>query len=317
MSRMSGVDGAFLAMETATAHMHIAAVLVLEPASADENLGIAFQVERIRNLLEERIHLLPKFRQRILRVPFGLQHSVWADDPNFDMDFHVRRACLLPPGGQGELSDMVAEIAGRPLDMDKPLWELHVVQGLDSGHLALIFKVHHAVVDGVSGAEAIRSLFDLGPVGETVEPGPIWDPAPLSRDPEILVNAVSALLRQPERALGIIERSAGAWRRRTDRNRRLREEEEISAPPGVFTAPMTSLNGTITSHRRIAFAEVGLDEVKLVGKVFGVKVNDVILCAASGALRQALLNRDETAENPLVALVPISTRGSHHGKRFW
>ncbi len=310
MERLSGMDAAFLALETDTMHMHVGAVMVFDPASshADDDLPGRY-VDRLRAVIDERIHLVPPLRRRVVRVPFGLNHPVWVEDPQFDLDHHLRRASLPAPGGPTELAAFVADIASRPLDQSSPLWEMHVVEGLESGHVAVIPKVHHAVFDGSSGVEVVASFLDAGPVPSAVPAPPRpWRPEPIPTETELIGSAVSSLVRQPERAAGVLRRTFSAVHDLAERNRRLREEDDILPPPAPFRAPRTSLNGAISPHRRFAFSQVPLDEIRTVRRVFGGTVNDVVLAAVAGALRRLLAERGERLEEPIVAMVPMSRR---------
>jgi WS/DGAT/MGAT family acyltransferase len=311
MERLSGMDAAFLAMETATMHLHVAAVLVVDPSACDvDGLG-AQHFDRVRRVVEERIHLVPLLRKRVVRVPFGLHHPVWVDDARFDLDFHLRRASLPSPGGPGDLAEFVADVAGRPLDPDRPLWELHIVEGLESGHVALVPKVHHALFDGTAGSEVMSWFMDLEPSPRPVPPpSRPWRPEPQPTETELVGWAVSSLVRQPERAFESLRRTLGAAGNLAARNRRLREEDDVEPPPGPFRSPRTSLNGAISPHRRVALAEVTLDEIRSVRRVFGGTVNDVVLAAVAGALRRLLVERGERLEEPLVAMVPMSLRSA-------
>jgi len=290
-------------------HMHMAAVMVLEPPAHTSGEPPAVQAERLRAVVEQRLHLVPLLRRRVLQVPFGIHHPVWVDDPGFDLDYHFQRASLPAPGGPAELSGLVGGILSRPLDTERPLWEMHMVEGLDSGHLAVVPKLHHAVIDGVSGAETLAAFLDLGPEGRAV-PRRVspWRPQPLPGDLEILGHSLSSLAQQPERVVDSVRRTVGALRSLAERNRRLREEQETGPPPGPFRAPRTSLNGSISAQRRAAFTEVPLDDVRSVRRVFGGTVNDVVLAAVAGALRRLLVERGERLDEPLVAMVPMSAR---------
>ena len=265
--------------------------------------------ERVRRVVGERLHLVAPLRRRAVRVPFGLHHPVWIEDPDFDLDFHVRRSSLPAPGGPGELSTFVGDVAGRPLDLDRPLWEMHVVEGLESGHFAIVAKLHHATIDGASGAEALAAFFDLGPTARTVPPPATeWQPDDLPSERDLVTGALSSLTRQPERAAFALRRTVGALRGLAERNRRLREEDGVEPPPAPFSAPRTSLNGAISAHRRFAFLHAPLDDVQTVRNAFGGTVNDVVLACVAGALRRLLAERGEILDDPLVALVPMSTR---------
>ena len=153
MASLSGLDGAFLALESPTTHLQIMGTMVFDPT--DVPGGLSFR--RIRSLVDERVSLVPPFRMRMVEVPFGLQHPSLVEDPEFDLDYHVRRTSVPAPGGPVELTDLVADIASRPLDRSRPLWEFHVVEGLEHGQIGIIAKVHHAIIDGVSGAEILAA----------------------------------------------------------------------------------------------------------------------------------------------------------------
>ncbi|HUI02189.1 MAG TPA: wax ester/triacylglycerol synthase family O-acyltransferase [Acidimicrobiales bacterium] len=310
MDRLSGLDAAFLSLETGSMHFHVMAVMVLDPSAGMDGAPAPGRVfDRVRAVVGERIHLVPPLRRRVVRVPFGIHHPVWVEDPSFDLDYHVRRASLPVPGGPGELAAFVADVAGRPLAPDSPLWELHVVEGLDSGHVAVVAKVHHALFDGSSGVEVVAAFLDDGPVPRVVpSPSRPWRPDPVPTEAELMGAAVSSLLHQPERAAGALRRTFGAVRDLAERNRRLREEDDSAPPPAPFRAPRTSLNGAISPHRRFATVQVPLEDIRAVRRAFGGTVNDVVLAATAGALRRLLAERGERLDDPLVALVPMSTR---------
>jgi diacylglycerol O-acyltransferase len=310
VERLSGLDASFLAMETPTMRLHVSAVMVFDPGS--DSVGeTVLPFERVRQVVAERLHLVPPLRRRAVRVPFGLHHPVWVEDPDFDLDYHLRRSSVPAPGGPHELSSFVGEVAGRPLDLDRPLWEMHVVEGLESGHFAVVTKLHHATIDGASGAEVLATFFDLGPEPRVVPPPDRpWQPEPLPNDYDLVTGALSSLTRQPERAASAVRRTVGAVRGLSERNRRLREEEGIEPPPAPFRAPRTSFNGAISAHRRYAFLEAPLDDVLTVRKAFGGTVNDVVLACVAGSLRRLSAERGEVLDEPLVAMVPMSTRSS-------
>ena len=160
MDRLSGLDGAFLSLESPTTHLQILGALVFDPSEVDG--GVDFWT--VRRLIADRLPLVPPFRKRMVEVPFGLQHPAMVDDPDFELDYHVRRARLPEPGGRSELAALVADLASRPLDRGRPLWEFHVVEGLEHGRLAIVPKVHHSIIDGVSGAQVMAAFFDLSPI---------------------------------------------------------------------------------------------------------------------------------------------------------
>ena len=307
MERLSGLDACFFAMETPTMRLHVSAVLVFAPEVPPTPPARFF--ERVRLTVEQRLHLVPPFRRRIVRVPFGLHHPVWVEDPDFDLDYHLRRASLPAPGGPRELSGFVGDVASRPLDLDRPLWEMYVVEGLESRHCALVAKLHHCLIDGASGAETLATFFDLGPEPRAV-PSPVapWRPDVVPNEVELVAGALADMSHQPERAVTVLRRTVGAVMSLSERNRRLREERDLDPPPAPFRAPRSSLNGAISPHRRFAFLEVPLEDVAAVRLAYGGTVNDVVLAAVAGALRRLLQRRGEDLDDPLVALVPMSTR---------
>jgi diacylglycerol O-acyltransferase len=305
MQPLVGMDAAFLALETPTTPMHIGVALVLEPPEGTRSLfSPSTRYAQIRRVIEQRLHLIAPLRQRAVRVPFGLHHPVWVDDPDFDLDDHLSRASLPSPGGQAELDAFVAGVMSRQLDPDRPLWEMHVVEGLEGERTALVAKVHHAMLDGVSGASVLAAFLDLTPRTRVVELPPEWNPP----NTQMLRHAASSLARQPGSTLSTLQAGVEAVADLGMHNRELAGRGEQS-PPGFFAAPRTSFNGAVSNRKRFAGLSVPLEDVKLVGRVFESTVNDVLLACVSGGLRRLLAARGEEAEGSLVAMVPVSTRG--------
>jgi WS/DGAT/MGAT family acyltransferase len=299
---MSGLDGAFLAFESSTMHLHIAGVLVLDPSTTSGGLGF----RQIRHHVATRVDQVPPFRKRMVEVPFGIQHPALVDDPDFDLDFHLRRVSLPAPGGPGELAAVVGSIVERPLDRTRPLWEFHVVEGLEHGHLALVTKVHHSIIDGVSGTEVLAAFFDLSP---SVEDGERtdrdrWSPSEVPGEIDRLCSAIGGIPRQADRIARMLGSTARTARTVSSRNR----EAEGMPPPSPFMAPRTSINRSISPHRRVRFTEVPLADIDHVRRVLGGTVNDVVLAMAAGSLRFFFEQRHEPLEGSLVALVPVSVR---------
>jgi len=300
MQRLTGLDAAFLALETPSTHMHVMATMVLDPSDVPGG----FTVESMRKLIAERLPRLEPFRRRVVEVPFGVHHPVWIEDPDFDLDYHVRRAALPAPGGLDELAELTAEIAGRPLDRRRPLWELWVVEGLEHGHVGVIAKMHHAAIDGVLGVDLMTEIFDLERHPEP-KPPPEHEPAPerVPSDAELLVGAVTSIARQPLRAYRAVRNLTGSAVRVVQR---LRSEPVSAGVP--LTAPPSALNGILTPHRRVAFVSVPLADVKEVKQAFGVTVNDVVLAVCAGALRRYLDMRGQVPDKALLAAIPASVR---------
>ncbi len=309
MEPLDGLDASFLSLEAGNSRLHVAAVLVLDPPEGKRSLfSPSTRFAQVRRLVFRRLHLVPQLRQRAVRVPFGLHHPVWADDPEFDLDDHLRRASIPAPGGRRELDDLVADLLSRPLDPDRPLWEMVVVEGLEGGRSALVAKLHHAILDGVSGASVLAAFLDLGPRDRVVpfaeEP---WDPDPLPSGATLLRYAASGLVRQPEALVDTFIDGVDAMVGVAGHNRELAAAGS-SPPPALFSAPRTSLNGTLSSRRRYATIAVPLEDAKMIRSAFGTTINDVLLAAVGGALGRYLEARDEHPSGPLVAMVPVSTR---------
>lgn len=321
MERLTGLDGAFLSLESPTTHLQILGALIFDPTTVAG--GVSF--ERIRDTVAERVPLVPPFRQRLVDAPFGLQQAWLADDPDFDVDYHVRRVGLPAPGGRTELEEVVADLASRPLDRRRPLWEFHVVEGLEGGRIALVPKVHHAIIDGVSGAEVMAAFFDLSadpsprplfgppnkeeperePTAESAgASGPDWAPDSLPTEVDVLRELVASLPGHVEAVARTVGRSLQTFREVSDRNRTIGG----SLPPSPFEAPRTSINRAISARRRVAFGELPLRDVRRVREVLGGTANDVVLTVVAGALRGFFARRNEQPESSLVAFVPVSVR---------
>jgi diacylglycerol O-acyltransferase len=301
MKRLTGMDATFLYLETPAAHMHVAGTYVYDPG---ELSGQEF-FDRVRAGVEERLHLLEPYRQRLREVPFQIHHPLWIEDPDFDLDYHLRRAALPSPGGKAELAEFAAAEHARPLDRTRPLWEMVVVEGLEDGHIAVVAKTHHAAIDGASGVDITVNLLDLeadpAPVPPPDEP---WKPDRVPSDFEMLGFALNSLSRQPLAAVKATRRTAEAVLRVRRRNR----QPDVTAPPAPFSAPRTSINGPITAHRSFGMSEVSLDDVKALRTAFGGTVNDVVLALCAGALRRYFDDIGETLDASLLAMCPISVR---------
>lgn len=302
---MAGIDAAFLAVETPTNHMHVASLVLLDPSTAMATATGTWGFADLRALVASRLHLVAPFRRRVVEVPFGLEHPLWIEDPDFDLDHHLFRAALPAPGGEPQLAALAAQVASRPLDRSRPLWEMHLVEGLESGQVALLVKIHHAAIDGLLGAELLVQLLDLQPEMRTVAPeDPPWQPDAAPGVADLVTGALPSLVARPQALLDAARRTIDTVLAVRKRN----EEASDPPPPSPFTAPRTSINGPVTSLRRVAWAQVALDDVKAVKDAFACTVNDVVLAVCAGALRAYLAARDEHPDGDLVALVPVSVR---------
>lgn len=347
MQRLSGLDAGYLYLETPTSPMHISSLMVLDPSTAPNG----FDFESLRSLYQRRIHLAPPFRRRLVEVPLGLHHPIWVEDPDFDLDWHLRHIAVPAPGTMAELNELVGHLIAIPLDRTRPLWESWLIEGVEGDKVALLTKVHHAAIDGQAGEELIVSLLDLEPDDRTdqatdpaqppaqppVEPpaGPPagqpadgpgldvrdtpttpWQAEHVPSDVEMFGYAMVSLATQPWRMVKTTRRTAGAALRIRRTNR---STPSLAPPPAPFSAPRTSFNHSLTPHRSFATASIDLNAVKAVKNALGVKVNDVVLALCAGSLRRYLGGRDEHPDGSLVAMVPMSVRSDderdHGGNR--
>jgi len=301
--RLSGLDASFLHLEhDAATHMHVASCMVFEgpPPSHDE------LVEHV----EARLHLVPRYRQRLARVPFGQGRPVWVDDTHFNTRYHVQHHALPAPGGEQELKQLAGRAFSQQLDRNKPLWELWLVEGLADGRFALLGKTHHALVDGISGVDITTVLFDLAPEpAPTPRPETPWVPRPLPSDAQLLADALLERATVP----GEIARGLRATLRAPRRVAR-RLVDDLAAVgsftlPGVRGAPASPLNVPIGPHRRFDWDTERLERVKAIKDALGGTVNDVVLCTVAGGLGRYLrAHGHPTIDLVLRAMIPVSVR---------
>jgi diacylglycerol O-acyltransferase len=308
MQQLSGLDAAFLALEGPSMFGHVGSLCIIDPSSAAQPLTL----ERLTRVVASRLPLVPPFRRRLVQVPLGLDQPYWIDDPDFDIEFHVRELALPAPGSERQLADQAARLHARPLDRGRPLWELYLISGLEHGRMAIYTKVHHAAIDGVSGNDILGALLDLEPEGREL-PLADW---PRDRQPgniNLLARSALSWARQPWRATRLtieLLRSAPAVLRSPGRPRLPlidRDPGAVLARPSL-RAPKTPFNAPITPHRRVAFRELPLRDIKAVKNAAGLTVNDVVMALATGALRRWLEDHHALPDSPLVAAVPISVR---------
>src|SRR6478735_1753411 len=302
MDRLSGLDASFLYLETPSQLLHVCGVILLDPETIPE--GYAF--ETFKDELEKRIDGVPMFHRKLKQVPLGIDHPVWVDDEDFDIDRHVHRMALPTPGGEKELADLCGHMAGIPLDRSRPLWEFVVIEGLESGKVAVFTKMHHCTVDGVSGANAISFLCSLEPDAPPLESAPKGGAETRTPgDAELFARGLVTNLGKPVAVAKLVAPTTGVL---TKTIGRARSGTAMAAP---LRAPRTSFNGTITGHRTVALADVSLEKIKEIkNAVPGATVNDVVLTLCGGALRRYLDERGELPSSSLVASVPVSVRGA-------
>lgn len=317
METLDGLDATFLSLETETVHLQVGVVMVLDPPEGRRSLfSASTRFDQIGAHIERRLPLAPPLRRRVLSAPLGLHRPVWADDPDFDLADHLRRSRLPAPGGWGELEELVAEVMATPLPNDRPLWEMVVVEGLEHDRTAVVIKVHHALLDGVSGAELLAAFLDIGPRTPRIGPAPEpWDPPALPGPVELLRRGARGALGQPVSVLSGVQTLIEAGLGLSERNQHL-ETTGDAPPPGLFVAPRTSLNGTVGSRRRYVTAAFPLAELRAVREVFGTTINDVVLSVVGASLEAILRNRGGEVPASLVALMPISVRPAGEGHRL-
>src|SRR5947209_7636547 len=322
MQQLTGLDAAFLALETPSVYGHVGSVCVLDPTTATEPLTL----ERLTQLVSDRLHLVPPFRRRLASVPLGLDQPYWIEDADFDIEFHVRELALPAPGDDHQLAEQAARLHARQLDRRRPLWELYLISGLSGGRLAIHTKVHHAAIDGVSGNDILTALLDLSPEGRDLGEIPPWE---CDKEPgavRMLASSAVSLAKQPLRATRLaygVARSlpglaTGPARPRLPIiDRLLKRDANVLLPSPGLRAPVVPFNRSITAQRRWAFRDLPMDDVKSVKNAAGMTVNDVVMALCAGALRQWLLDHETLPREPLVAAVPVSIRaeGEQLGNR--
>jgi diacylglycerol O-acyltransferase len=305
MEQLSGLDATFINLETPSAPTHVGGIAIYDQSTAPEG-RVTFK--GILANIESRLHLARCFRQKIVRVPFGFDHPYWIEDANFDLEFHVRHIALPKPGDWRQLCIQAARIHARPLDLDKPLWEMYVIEGLDqveglpAGSFAILSKIHHAAIDGVSGVEMTAAIHDLSPEEAAPEADRPWV---AESEPSLLELALRSTvnnIRQPFRFAQILSETAPPAIRALLQQRDDSDERQAGVP-------RTRFNRRVSPHRVFEAKSFALADVKQIRKrVEGATVNDVILSVCGGALRKYLEHHHELPIESLSAFAPISTR---------
>ncbi|MGH2950252.1 MAG: WS/DGAT/MGAT family O-acyltransferase, partial [Solirubrobacteraceae bacterium] len=295
--RLSGLDASFLALERAGAHMHVGSVLVFE--------GDAPPYEEFAEQIESRLHLVPRYRQKLAFPPLAQARPVWVDDPHFNAGYHVRHTALPAPASEHELRRLAGRVFSQQLDRSKPLWEIWLVERVGENRFALVCKTHHALVDGISGVDIMTVLFDLEADPPEREPAPPWYPRPEPSGATLLADALM------ERASAPLDAARAAAAAVSDPGAVVRTLGGVAsmAAAGIGGAPPSPLNTRIGAHRRFAWVAADLDRFKAIKGAVGGTVNDVVLTVVTGALRAHLLRRGRDPEGiELKAMVPISVR---------
>jgi len=301
MEQLAGLDAMFLYGETPSMHLHVCGLVVLDTST----MPGGYNFETIRQMLIHRMPKIPAARNLLTHVPFGIGRPFWFDDPHLDIDRHLHRVALPPPGDDRTLATLVGDIASWPLHRDRPLWEMWVIEGLGDDRIALAVKMHHSTIDGVSGANVMGQLFDLEPTAalapdDSVQHEPNHAPGAAT----LFAHALTRRLAQPWELATLLPTTAirvasTAWRL-------ARGSSSGASAAAPFSAPRTSFNGSISPRRSVAFVDIPLADVKLVKSALGVTVNDVLTTVIGGALRRYLDDRGELPDHPLLAATPIS-----------
>jgi WS/DGAT/MGAT family acyltransferase len=294
MERLTGLDAFFLYMETPTQPLNVCCVLELDTST----MPGGYTYGRFRAAMAKHVKALPEFRMKLADTQLNLDHPVWVDDENFQLRRHLHCVGVPAPGGRRELAEICGYIAALPLDRDRPLWEMWVLEGgARSDAVTVMLKVHHAVVDGVAGANLLAQLCTLDP--DAPAPQPVAG-AGGGNPLQIAASGLVGFALRPLRLATVVPATILTLAQTV---LRAREGRTMAAP---FSAPPTPFNGTITRYRNIAFSQLDMRDVKRVKDRFGVTINDVVVALCAGVLRRFLLERGELPDNPLVATVPVS-----------
>lgn len=301
--RLSATDAAFLYGEDASTLMHVGGAVILGPDAG------AFCYQDLVDLIESRLSLVPRYRQRVRMVPGRLARPVWVDDDNFDLTYHVRRSVLPKPGTQEQLDDLIGRLISRPLDRSRPLWEMYIVEGLEGGRIAVVNKTHHAMVDRIGAVDVAAAILDIARRPRTLPDEP-WIPLPAPSDIDLVVDAVADLTSRPGEVLDVLRLAGSDIGSTLSKVANAGVDLLQMVRRTVSSAPRSPLNVTTSGQRRFATHRVDLGDIKAIRNAHGGSVNDVLLAVITGALRTWLLARGEavTASTTLRGLVPMSVR---------
>ena len=338
MKQLSAMDAGFLYLENGRSFGHVNGLCIFErPDDPDFNAYEAYKQQ-----LLGRMSVLEPFRRRLVEVPLGLDHPYWVNDPDFDIDFHVRHIAVPAPGGAEQLAELVARLIGRQMDRSRPLWEVYVIEGLESGDFAVLSKTHHATIDGASGAEMMMMVLDPDPSVHDPTDDEGWLPDRLPSNSELLARTAVAMARQPIKAVRVQVRLLRALANITQNDgfnvlanqiragipgpagdlvgKLLRadevEQQDHAPPPPRITAPKTPFNASITAHRRFAHRSASLNDIKAIKNALGATINDVVMAICAGGLRRYLLEHDALPDQDLRAMVPVSIRTGEEEEKW-
>lgn len=309
--RLSALDRTFLDLEYPETHMHVAGVTIFDASPLRTPDG-GIDIEKIRKFVLSRLHLIPRYRQRIARIPLD-NHPVWVDDDHFNLEYHVRHTALPRPGGDEQLKRLTARIVSQQLDRGKPLWELWIIEGLDGDRFAMITKTHHCMIDGVSAVDLVSALLSPSP-DATIPDAQPWKPQSAPSRGELVMEEARRRLATP---LELGKAVLDAMQNPAETAESIGEQisavtETVGA--GMFSASESPFNQPIGPHRRFEWTTIELADVKRVKNALGGTVNDVVLATVAGAVRSFLSGRglspEEIAELDFRAMVPVSIRAS-------
>src|SRR5919198_1439482 len=300
--RLTGLDASFLHLEDAAAHMHVASVMLFE--------GAPPPYDELVDAIESRLHLVPRYRQRLALVPFQQGRPKWVDDPHLTLRYHVRSTALPSPGSEEQLKALAGRVFSQQLDRDKPLWEIWLVEGLEGDRFALLSKTHHALVDGISGVDIVTVLFDSSPEpAAPPDPGDRWLPRPLPSRAQLLAEALLERATVPGEAVRSARAAVRGPRRLLDAARGAAAGVWAVAWAGIKASPPSPFNKPIGPHRRFTWVRAELADLKAIKNELGGTVNDVVLATVAGALGRHLRGRGQNTDGlELKAMVPVSVR---------
>jgi diacylglycerol O-acyltransferase / wax synthase len=324
MRQLNSWDAAFLYGESRVTPMNICSVAHFAPAPDGQRLTL----EEVRSAVVRNLPRLPPFRQRVVHAPFGLGRPHWAEDPDLNVDDHLHEVSLPAPGDRTQLAEQVSLIAARPLDLTRPLWEIHLISGLESGEAVLVTKFHHAAVDGGSAGEMMPIILDPAPDSPEMTVGQLRQPGGLPRPGEMMLRGLAGAASYPLHVMHVQRRMMSRLPHMAGLVRPPGQETGHRAPadaegirrrdwqPPMFGAPRAPFNGRLTKDRCWAFGQVPLDQVKAIKNAFGGTVNDVVMAVCAAALREWLLGQGALPKDPLVAMIPVSVRADEERGTF-
>ncbi|MEL7222201.1 MAG: wax ester/triacylglycerol synthase family O-acyltransferase, partial [Bacteroidota bacterium] len=305
---ISGMDATFLYGETPSSPMHLGGVAVIEGS---------IEFETFKKIIASRLHMLPRLRKRLMYVPLSIDYPYWVDDPYFDIDLHLHHIALPQPGGWQQLRDIASKIYSEPLDQTRPLWSFTFVEGLNNipqvpeGSIAIISKIHHVAIDGMAGAGVLSLLFDFSPEVKDIPAPKPWKPKPLPNELDLMWKSTMSFAKNPLKVPKILGETISA----TIKSGFLTRAQKTAPPTAPFSAPPTPMNGIISPRRKWNTVILSLDRIKALKSTMGTTLNDIVLAICAGALRRYLDEKGKLPSKPLVAMIPISTRGGEEEQK--